>query len=318
MDPDRNRPLAAPLLWIDDDVTILETGGMILARAGFDVDFAHTGYDALTKIEQRAYRGVILDLGLPDRPGIEILHVIRERGLPVSVLTGFGTVQAAVRAARLGIVEFREKPAIGDDLVEFAVRLASAHDSAPRCLALESIIEHLEAALAAPFSDPRTSTLRVLLQMLLSPNLSIVNFMIVCAAICAFGQGHSTLSYLHRRITVRQGLDKATQAKLERLDDLVRQASIGCIGELATAMGMSPRGLAALIRTATEANYGTVRAATRVRATLLLAATTHEHLDQIAYRTGYSHPTQFTRDCRRLLRMSPTAFRRLSATIGQR
>src|SRR5207244_3971998 len=83
-----------------------------LRRKGHTVETASNGIDAATKLENSAVQAVITDLRMPGMDGLELLHHIRRTkpGMPVIVLSAFGTVPTAVEAIKAGASDFLLKP----------------------------------------------------------------------------------------------------------------------------------------------------------------------------------------------------------------
>jgi DNA-binding response OmpR family regulator len=81
---------AARLLWIDDQIEAGHPTVRLLRRHGFDVECARTGWDGLRKAGREPYAGIILDLRLPDVPGLAVLQRLAtdEIDTPVLVVTG--------------------------------------------------------------------------------------------------------------------------------------------------------------------------------------------------------------------------------------
>jgi DNA-binding response OmpR family regulator len=104
--------MGGKVLIIDDEAGLRETLGRILQRAGCDAEVAANGQQALELIEQHNFDLAYLDLHLPGMDGIQILKEIRQRQpkLPVIMLTGYGTLQSAVEALRLGANDYLLKP----------------------------------------------------------------------------------------------------------------------------------------------------------------------------------------------------------------
>ncbi len=84
-----------PVLIVDDDDFLAEAFQMILEDAGFYVETAATGAQALAKAEAMQFRLVITDLRLPDIQGDELSHRLKEilPGVSVILLTGASNAQ---------------------------------------------------------------------------------------------------------------------------------------------------------------------------------------------------------------------------------
>jgi two-component system, NtrC family, response regulator HydG len=100
------------LLVVDDDRAILTLIGTIALAEGFDVATTVSGEDAMTQIRQRPVDLVLLDLRMPGVTGLDVLRSIREIGPRVKVvlMTGYGTIDSAVEAVKLGAVDYLTKP----------------------------------------------------------------------------------------------------------------------------------------------------------------------------------------------------------------
>jgi DNA-binding NtrC family response regulator len=107
-----NSGMAGAVLIIDDEAGIRESLQTLLEMEGFAVETAPSGEAGLQRIGEHPFDLILLDLTLPGRNGMEILNEIRshETGLPVIMITAFGTVENAVRAMQGGAVNFVQKP----------------------------------------------------------------------------------------------------------------------------------------------------------------------------------------------------------------
>ena len=103
---------AARILVVDDEPAIVETLQLVLEDAGHGVIAAGSASECLDVIARKPCDLVLLDLMLPDRPGLEVLKEIRKinRDLPVVMLTAYGSIDTAVEATRLGASNFLTKP----------------------------------------------------------------------------------------------------------------------------------------------------------------------------------------------------------------
>ncbi len=110
------------LLLVEDDPILgngIEAG---LKQAGFTVDWAQDGRSAQLALETSGYELVVLDLGLPRVPGLDLLRQLRARGsdLPVLILTARDTVRDRVTGLEAGADDYLIKPF---DLTELIARI---------------------------------------------------------------------------------------------------------------------------------------------------------------------------------------------------
>ena len=102
------------ILIVDDEADIRDSLDSILSDEGYLVTTAATAAEALTLLADAIYDVVLLDIWLPDRDGLDALGDIRQMDsahLPeVVIISGHGTIEAAVRATKLGAYDFLEKP----------------------------------------------------------------------------------------------------------------------------------------------------------------------------------------------------------------
>lgn len=122
-------PAAAPapetptarLLLVDDDPIILDALATFLRApvgGGYTVDTAPDGNDALQLLATTHYALVITDINLPRTNGLELLRAIRQNypDTVVIVVTGYGTIESAVEAIKLGAFDYLTKPVVDDEL----------------------------------------------------------------------------------------------------------------------------------------------------------------------------------------------------------
>jgi two-component system response regulator TctD len=107
------------LLLIEDNA---ELAGLLAERLeprGFDADFARTGREALEMIELVDYAAVVLDLGLPDMDGLEVLRRLRQtRGaVPVLILTARDQVGDRVKGLDSGADDYLVKPFAYEEVI---------------------------------------------------------------------------------------------------------------------------------------------------------------------------------------------------------
>ncbi len=106
------------LLLVDDDRQILASMADWLRSQGYEVDTAAAFSDAKEQIDRKAYDVALLDIRLGEDDGFDLLtHCRRCRpSTTVIMITGYGTVESAVEAIRVGAFDFLTKPLIDDEL----------------------------------------------------------------------------------------------------------------------------------------------------------------------------------------------------------
>jgi signal transduction histidine kinase len=106
------------LLVVDDDESVLLTLQAVLQMTGYNVEARSTGADAIALLNERQFDLVLTDLRLDDTDGITILSEIR-RTSPVTVaimLTGYASLETAIKALREGAYDYLIKPCDVEEL----------------------------------------------------------------------------------------------------------------------------------------------------------------------------------------------------------
>lgn len=103
--------LFTKILIVDDDSGI--SGALKIAlRDSYEIEIASNGQQALNKIQNQQYGAIILDLELPDFPGIIICQEIRNRGLrvPILIMSGESKVMSKISLLDSGADDYLTKP----------------------------------------------------------------------------------------------------------------------------------------------------------------------------------------------------------------
>ncbi len=166
------------ILLVDDDKAIRVTLGEALESSGFRVVAAVDGEHALEKFRSDVFDLVLLDMKMPGMDGMEVLrHIKEERPTqPVIMVTGFGSVETAVEALKLGAVDYIQKPFGPDELRGIVSRVLSREELrtaqtstfednlewAKRCIVernLDEAEKHLREAVGLDPTKPETFNL---------------------------------------------------------------------------------------------------------------------------------------------------------------
>jgi DNA-binding NtrC family response regulator len=142
------RPL--PVLVVDDEESLRDSMSQVLSREGYVVKSAATGRDGLAAFNEATFGAVFLDLRLPDQDGLSVLRQMRQARpeTPVVIITGYGSIESAVEAIKLGAFDYLTKPFTPEEL---RVITQKAVDN--RALVLENILLRTELRTVRDF-DP--------------------------------------------------------------------------------------------------------------------------------------------------------------------
>jgi DNA-binding NtrC family response regulator len=121
------------VLLVDDDASTLASLSRAFRLAGYEAVVCDNATRAISLIRNERFDLVLSDVVMPGKDGLSMLADLRELGVstPVVMISGQATVDMAVRATRLGAVDFLEKPISSDKLVltvQNALRLAQLED----------------------------------------------------------------------------------------------------------------------------------------------------------------------------------------------
>jgi DNA-binding NtrC family response regulator len=111
--------MADSILLIDDEAQFVETMAKRLRKRGFLVRGAGGGQEGLLRLEEEPADVVILDVGMPDMDGIQVLREIKMRFPKVQVLmlTGHADMEVAISGMAMGAFDYLMKPVELDVLV---------------------------------------------------------------------------------------------------------------------------------------------------------------------------------------------------------
>jgi len=142
------------ILVVDDDKIIVDSLCEFLSLEGYQTTGVESFKGAVARLQKQSHALAIMDINLPDGDGFELLDLIT-RNYPqtvVIVITGYGTIESAVRAIKNGAYDYLTKPIIDDELrlaIERALKQQSLISENERLrlqleqkYSLENIISH--------------------------------------------------------------------------------------------------------------------------------------------------------------------------------
>jgi DNA-binding NtrC family response regulator len=116
---DATASLVPKVLVVDDLADVRWVLSKLIRLAGFVPIEAASGAEAIASIRQEVPEAVLLDVGLPDMDGFEVLSWIKahDKTIPVVIVTAHGKTHDAVRAIRAGAHDYIAKPFSNEDII---------------------------------------------------------------------------------------------------------------------------------------------------------------------------------------------------------
>jgi two-component system response regulator MprA len=107
------------ILVVDDDSSLRKALRRVLVSNGFEVEVAEDGAEALSRLREKTFDAVVLDVMMPGRDGIEVCEELRANGdgLPVLMLTARDAVRDRVAGLEAGADDYLVKPFANEELV---------------------------------------------------------------------------------------------------------------------------------------------------------------------------------------------------------
>src|SRR5215467_13095004 len=121
-------PAKAHLLIVDDEANTLASLSRAFRLAGHEATVCDNAGKALELARAETFDVIFSDVGMPGKDGLALLEELKQQGVttPVVMMSGQAHIEMAVRATRLGAMDFLEKPISSDKLlltVDNAMRL---------------------------------------------------------------------------------------------------------------------------------------------------------------------------------------------------
>jgi DNA-binding NtrC family response regulator len=136
---------------IEDERTVQATLSAVLERNGYRVHIGPNASQGLKRVQETKPDLVLLDLGLPDADGIEVLRQLKTDfpTMPVIILTAHDTIANAVDTIKLGAFHFLSKPYAAEELVSLCSLAMERGDLVRETESLKREKEQLQARLTA-------------------------------------------------------------------------------------------------------------------------------------------------------------------------
>jgi DNA-binding NtrC family response regulator len=132
------------ILVIDDDTAVRESMERMLRSAGHTVRTAASGEEGYALASDGSFDVVLSDMRMPGISGLDVLQKLRQVRVDsvFIIMTGFGTIETAVEAMKLGAVDFVQKPFFRDELL---MRVRAAVDRRQLARQVDLLQRHIRA-----------------------------------------------------------------------------------------------------------------------------------------------------------------------------
>ena len=106
------------VLIVDDEAAMRDIGSRMVGSLGHRAETASDGLEAMEKIQEEGFDLVLADMRMPKKDGMELLRDIKgfDPKIEVIVVSGYGTIESAVEAIKLGASDYVTKPLQPDEL----------------------------------------------------------------------------------------------------------------------------------------------------------------------------------------------------------
>ena len=124
----------ADVLVVDDDVAVCQIVRRMLSNEQCKVQTSQSVADALGAIEQKAFDAYVIDFKLPDGSGLDVAERIRAKwgASPIILISGYDPAAVALRAQKLSISNFLEKPFSREIICEAVKKAIGSPKAAPK------------------------------------------------------------------------------------------------------------------------------------------------------------------------------------------
>jgi two-component system, OmpR family, copper resistance phosphate regulon response regulator CusR len=107
------------ILLVEDERKLARVIGRQLTRASYEVDIVHDGQSAINNILSEEYHIIVLDLNIPNKSGIDVIHEVRAKSYltPILIISARDTLKDRVNGLEIGADDYLTKPFDSSELI---------------------------------------------------------------------------------------------------------------------------------------------------------------------------------------------------------
>ena len=136
------------ILIVDDEPNVRLSYRAVLEAERYVVEEASSAVTGLEKLVAGHFDLAILDMRMPEMDGLDLLAKMRERGVstPTVMITAYGDLPHAVKAVKLGAIDFLQKPLTPEQLRHIVEEIVTRHETEPDDAESKDYAYHLRSA----------------------------------------------------------------------------------------------------------------------------------------------------------------------------
>jgi DNA-binding response OmpR family regulator len=214
------------ILIVDDEPNVRLSYRAVLEAERYVVDEANSAATGLEKLVAGRFDLAILDLRMPEMDGLDLLAQMRERGLstPTVMITAYGNLPHAVRAMKLGAIDFLQKPLTPVQLRHIVDDVVTRHETEPTECEAKDYAYHLRSAKRAINQRDFEAAKRSLKNALHLDDRSAEGFNLAGVVAELSGDFKNAARYYEQALRINEDFAPAQQ-NVKRIDELARRGT---------------------------------------------------------------------------------------------
>jgi DNA-binding response OmpR family regulator len=214
------------ILIVDDEPNVRLSYRAVLEAERYVVDEANSAATGLEKLVAGHFDLAILDMRMPEMDGLDLLAQMRERGLstPTVMITAYGNLPHAVRAMKLGAIDFLQKPLTPVQLRHIVDDVVTRHETEPTECEAKDYAYHLRSAKRAINQRDFEAAKRSLKNALHLDDRSAEGFNLAGVVAELSGDFKNAARYYEQALRINEDFAPAQQ-NVKRIDELARRGT---------------------------------------------------------------------------------------------
>jgi DNA-binding response OmpR family regulator len=214
------------ILIVDDEPNVRLSYRTVLEAEGYSVEEANSAATGLEKLVAGHFDLAILDMRMPEMDGLDLLAKMRERGVstPTVMITAYGDLPHAVKAVKLGAIDFLQKPLTPIQLRQIVDDVVTRHEAKPTEPETKDYAYHVRSAKRAINERDFEAAKRSLKNALHLDDRSAEGFNLAGVVAELSGDFKNAARYYEQALRINEDFTPAQQ-NAKRIDELARRGT---------------------------------------------------------------------------------------------